>query len=80
MKVEVYQHDPLLTLVNTPEESMADYGGDQEYYNEMLELYGVEIPDELVYELKSTYKKLIELSQEAERLYQLDRRSKRNPL
>jgi len=68
MRVEVYTHDPMLTLVRLPEESLEMYGGDKAYYEEELEDRGVEIPDTLVHELHDTYEKLIELSSMIDKL------------
>lgn len=60
MKVLIYTHDPMLTLVRLP--------------NEAIELFGedsmddaVEIPDTLAMEITQTYKRLCELSAEVKR-------------
>lgn len=75
MIVEVYTHDPILTLVRLPEESLDMYCGDREYYEGMLECHGVDIPDELVREISETYNRLIELSRQVEERYRARRRT-----
>lgn len=56
MKVFIYTHDPMLTLVYLPEEAREMFG------EEVLEDCGVEVPDALAQELHDTYDKLCELS------------------
>jgi hypothetical protein len=56
MKVMIYTHDPILTLVRSKEESIDLFGEDCE---EDL----VEVPDAIAIECIATYQKLIDLSQ-----------------
>jgi len=64
MRVMIYTHDPMLTLVRSEQESVELFG--QDYFDEDAK----EIPDELAKELISTYKKLCNLSDQLEKLQQ----------
>lgn len=61
MKVLLYTHDPMLTLVRLPEEAVDLFGED------ILE-DAVEVPDALALEVHATYRKLCELSQQLARI------------
>ena len=57
MKVDIYMHDPLLTLARLPEQA-------EELFGEDWIEDAVEVPDELALEISATYKRLCELSAE----------------
>jgi hypothetical protein len=58
MKVIIYKHDPMLSLVRTREDILA--GWDVEDFEEQA----IEIPDQLALDIQTTYKKLLELSKQ----------------
>jgi hypothetical protein len=62
MKVLIYQHDPLLTLVRDEEESIELFG------KEHFEEYSIDIPEELAKDLIKTYQHLIMLSKQVKEI------------
>lgn len=59
MKVLLYTHDPMLTLVRTEEEAKELFGDDC-----MDDDCAVEIPDELAAEAQAVYNRMCEISQQ----------------
>jgi len=57
MKVIIYKHDPMLTLVRTKEEAEYLFGEDEDWLED-----AIDIPEELAMEVVTTYKKLLDLS------------------
>lgn len=70
MKVNIYTHDPILTLCRTEEESNELFGSD------FFEDYSVEVPDELANEIMATYDKLRDLSAQLNDIYKQYLKSK----
>jgi len=62
IKVELFTHDPMLTLVRS--ESQCKQLFDDDYLDE----YGIEIHEELANEAISTYYKLLEISEKLDKI------------